>query len=246
MHRTSTRLGLFLGCVLLAACGGSSGNSAPSPPPAPITTIDEPTTVDLYPNESSVNPARLTVMVTAVGFVPVSMPIGFDTGSAGITLYAPSIFPASMLGADGFIFPSGETQMSYQGVTVTNQQGTRTYGSVLETRSENGNLGFATVTFWRCKRRGQDPSDARVFLLLDHRQSDGGGGPAAGPARLVWRRGYLRVDPRSEFGRTGRWISGVLDHQRRDLLRGQRAQVPRLCRGRACRVLVGTGHDSGL
>jgi hypothetical protein len=52
-----------------------------------------------------------------------------------------------MLGANGFIFPSGETQMSYKGVTVINQQGTRTYGSVLDTRSENGNLGFTTVTF---------------------------------------------------------------------------------------------------
>ena len=86
-------------------------------------------------------------MVTAVGSVAVSMPLAFDTGSAGITLYAPSIFPASMLGATGFIFPSGERQMSYGGITVTNQQGTRTYGSVLESRSQNGNLGFATVTF---------------------------------------------------------------------------------------------------
>jgi hypothetical protein len=87
------------------------------------------------------------MMVTAVGSLPVSIPLVFDTRSAGITLYAPSIFPTSMLGPDGFIFPSGETQMTYQGVTVTNQQGTRTYGSVLDTRNQDGNLGFATVTF---------------------------------------------------------------------------------------------------
>jgi hypothetical protein len=147
MHRISTRLGLALGYALLAACGGSSGGSEPSRPAVPITTIDEPSSLDLYPNGSSDNPARLTVMVTAVGSVPVSMPLGFDTGSAGITLYAPSIFPASMLGADGFIFPSGETQMSFEGITVTKQQGARTYGSVLDSRNENGNLGFATVTF---------------------------------------------------------------------------------------------------
>jgi hypothetical protein len=147
MHRTSARLGLALAYPLLAACGGSSGSSAPTPPDPPITTIKEPLTLDLYPNGSSENPARLTVMVTAVGSVPVAMPLGFDTGSAGITLYAPSVFPVSMLGAGGFIFPSGETQMSYAGIIVTNQQGTRTYGSVLNSRSENGNLGFATVTF---------------------------------------------------------------------------------------------------
>jgi hypothetical protein len=139
----SLALALALANAFLAACGGSSmGSSA-----APITTIDAPTAIELYPNESSENPARLTVMVTAVGTTPVSMPLGFDTGSAGITLYAPSIFPSSMLGANGFIFPSGETRMSYGGITVTNQQGTRLYGSVLNNRNENGNLGFATVTF---------------------------------------------------------------------------------------------------
>jgi hypothetical protein len=144
MYLTPARLGLALVNALLVACGDSSGNSAPA---APITTTGAPMTLDLYPNESSENPARLTVMITAVGSVPVSMPLGFDTGSAGITLYAPSIFPASMLGANGFIFPSGETQMSYGGITVTDQQGTRLYGSVFDNRNENGNLGFATVTF---------------------------------------------------------------------------------------------------
>jgi hypothetical protein len=147
VHLTPARLGLALVNALLVACGDSSGDSAPVAPVAPITTIEAPVTLDLYPNESSENPARLTVMVTGVGSVPVSMPLGFDTGSAGITLYAPSIFPASMLGANGFIFPSGETQMSYGGITVTDQQGTRLYGSVLDNRNENGNLGFATVTF---------------------------------------------------------------------------------------------------
>jgi hypothetical protein len=144
MHRISIRLSLVLINALLVACGGSSNGSKSAPP---IETIDAPTAIDLYPNQSSENPARLTVMVTAVGSTPVSMPLGFDTGSAGITLYAPSIFPASMLGANGFIFPSGQTQMTFGGITVTNQQGTRTYGSVLENRNENGNLGFTTVTF---------------------------------------------------------------------------------------------------
>lgn len=147
MHRALIPPGIAVVSLLLAACGGSAGGSASTPTAPPITTIDKPTTLDLYPNGSSGNPARLTVMVTAVGSAAVSMPLAFDTGSAGITLYAPSIFPASMLGATGFIFPSGESQMSYRGITVTNQQGTRTYGSTLDSRNQNGNLGFATVTF---------------------------------------------------------------------------------------------------
>lgn len=85
-------------------------------------------------------------MITEVGSVRVSMPLGFDTGSAGVTLYAPTIFPASMVNSSGFIFPAGETSMTYNGITVTNQQGTRTYGSV-STRAENGNIGYAQLTF---------------------------------------------------------------------------------------------------
>jgi hypothetical protein len=113
----------------------------------PVTgTIGQPTAINLYPNESSENAPRLTVMITAVGSVRVSMPLGFDTGSAGVTLYAPAIFPASMVNSSGFIFPAGETSMSYNGITVTSQQGTRTYGSV-STRAENGNLGYAQLTF---------------------------------------------------------------------------------------------------
>lgn len=64
-------------------------------------------------------------MVTQVGTVPVNMPLGFDTGSAGVTLYAQSIFAASMVTTSGFIFPAGQTSMTYNGITVTNLQGTR-------------------------------------------------------------------------------------------------------------------------
>jgi hypothetical protein len=85
-------------------------------------------------------------MVTSVGNVPVSMSLGFDTGSAGVTLYAQSIFPASMVSESGFVFPTGETSITYNGITVTNVQGTRDYGNN-NALVEYGNLGFATVTF---------------------------------------------------------------------------------------------------
>jgi hypothetical protein len=74
------------------------------------------------------------------------MPLIFDTGSAGVTLYAPSIFPASMVTAAGFVFPSGQTSITYNGITVTDQQGTRTYGST-NLRAQNGNIGYAQLTF---------------------------------------------------------------------------------------------------
>jgi hypothetical protein len=74
------------------------------------------------------------------------MPLVFDTGSAGVTLYAPSIFPSSMVSASGFVFAAGQTSITYNGITVTNQQATRSYGST-STRVQNGNIGYATLTF---------------------------------------------------------------------------------------------------
>lgn len=132
----------------LAGCGGSGSTSTPNPSPQPPspTTINSPTVINLYPHQSATEDPIFTVMATSVGNVPVSMPLGFDTGSAGVTLYAQSIFPASMVTESGFVFPSGQTSITYMGITVTNVQGTRSYGTLNQT-VEHGNLGFATLTY---------------------------------------------------------------------------------------------------
>jgi len=135
--------------LTLSACGGGdsagAGNSAPVSTAG--TTIAQPTVLNLYPNQSSVSDPEFTVFVTSVGSVPVRMPLGFDTGSAGVTLYAPSIFPASMVTSSGFVFPPGQTSISYNGITVTNVQGGRTYGNKSATWEQIGNLGFAQLSF---------------------------------------------------------------------------------------------------
>jgi len=131
--------------MILSACGGGSSSDL-APPVVVDGKLEKPATLNLYPNVSAATGTRLTVMVTSVGSVPVSMPLIFDTGSAGVTLYAPSIFPTGMVNAAGFVFPAGQTSISYNGITVTDQQGTRTYGSnVLHTQT--GNIGYAPLTF---------------------------------------------------------------------------------------------------
>jgi hypothetical protein len=75
----------------------------------------------------------------------VQLPVAFDTGSAGVTLNALSIFPSTMVTPTGFIFPQGQTSMSFEGITVTNEQGTRSYGGSTG-KTEIGNIGYATVT----------------------------------------------------------------------------------------------------
>lgn len=144
-------LGQWLAVLLFAsgvtACGGSAGSGIISPiASTQPTTLESPTPINLYPHQSATEDPLFTLMVTAVGGVPVSMPLGFDSGSAGVTLYAQSIFPASMVSASGFVFPNGETSISYNGITVTNLQGTRSYGTLNQT-VEHGNLGFAMLTF---------------------------------------------------------------------------------------------------
>src|SRR5581483_5591958 len=130
--------------VMLAACGGGSSNS--NSLASPTGVIEKPVTLNLYPNQSASSVPRLTVMVTAVGSTTVNIPAVFDTGSAGVTLYAPNVFPSSMVTANGFVFAEGQTSLTYNGITVTNQQGTRTYGTT-NLRRQSGNLGFATLTF---------------------------------------------------------------------------------------------------
>jgi hypothetical protein len=157
--RRLTELGRIWQCTLagcaalvIAGCGGSGGSdgsAASSPSPS---TVASPAVINLYPvaaTSSGSSGATLYVLVNAVGEHTGTFPLVFDTGSAGITLNALSIFPSSMVTSSGFVFPSGETSITYQGITVTNQQGTHSYGGSSSSTGTTytGNLGYATVTF---------------------------------------------------------------------------------------------------
>ena len=134
--------------LTVAACGGGSNGSVPPPPPPTSTgTIPRSMIMDLYPVQSSSTGPRLFVMVTAVGSQAVNMPLAFDTGSAGITLYAEDIFPSTLVSSAGFVIPEGQSSITYNGITVTNQQGVRKYGNATNGRSQTGNIGYSTITF---------------------------------------------------------------------------------------------------
>lgn len=131
---------LICALVLLCSCN-SHFDFAP-------TFTGQPMTLSIYSADTtSNNPARLYILVTGVGSHRVRLPLAFDTGSSGVTLNALALFPSSMVTSSGFIFPPGQSKFSYDGITVTNQNGTRVYGSPTTGRTEVGNLGFATVTF---------------------------------------------------------------------------------------------------
>ena len=125
----------------LTGCGsGGSNSTTNSKPPTP-----QPTVVNLYPVGYATNP-RIFVMITNVGSVSTSLPLAFDTGSAGMTMNALSLFPSSIVTASGFNFAGGESSITYNGITVTPVQGRRSYGGS-NGRTQIGNLGFAEISF---------------------------------------------------------------------------------------------------
>ena len=130
--------------LMVAGCGGSDGSAATTSP----STVASPAVINLYPVAgSSGTGAVLYVLVKAVGDHSGTFPMLFDTGSAGITINALSIFPSSMVTSSGFVFSPGETSITYQGITVTDQQGTHGYGGGSTATTYTGNIGYATVTF---------------------------------------------------------------------------------------------------
>jgi hypothetical protein len=138
----------------LSGCGGSSQAPTPAPPPPPSPSVVQgPTVLNLYPDAS--DGTRLFVFVTAVGSQTqgMALPLAFDTGSSGITIYAPSAFPnmatpctTDMPTGCGFTFPAGQHSITFDNVTVTDVQATRCYGGAAG-HAQTGNIGFAPVTF---------------------------------------------------------------------------------------------------
>ena len=138
----------------LSGCGGSSQAPTPAPPPPPSPSVVQgPTVLNLYPDAS--DGTRLFVFVTAVGSQTqgMALPLAFDTGSSGITIYAPSAFPnmatpctTDMPTGCGFTFPAGQHSITFNNITVTDVQATRCYGGALG-HAQTGNIGFASVTF---------------------------------------------------------------------------------------------------
>ncbi|MDR5835189.1 hypothetical protein [Caballeronia sp. LZ034LL] len=91
--------------------------------------------------------SRLIIPVVALGSetLPTPSPLILDTGSAGMAINAQDVFPADMVSTNGFVFPPGQSMLTYHGIIVTNVQAKKVYGD--GSHAEYGNIGFATVRF---------------------------------------------------------------------------------------------------
>jgi hypothetical protein len=137
---------LFLGLlclIIFAASCGKSDNATPAITATPIGKIG------LYEFQSGLN-KRIFIPITPVGATPigtVTLPLYaiFDTGSTGLTLDANGLIPASMITSAG-ITVTGDSVV-VNGITITKQTATVSFGDATASTKEYGNLAYATFTF---------------------------------------------------------------------------------------------------
>jgi hypothetical protein len=158
MSYAKSRHALVTAALAGAACiEGCNSGSEPANTLVPESEISQPTVINLYPDNSTADVLpRLFLPIVSLGTntLPLPQPVALDTGSAGMTFYAPAAFPSNMVTpcltdsepVCGFVFPTGQSTLTYEGITVTDRQAYRCYGASLG-RTEIGNLGYAQVTF---------------------------------------------------------------------------------------------------
>jgi hypothetical protein len=129
--------GLFLS-MLIISCKKDHTTPTPTiPAVVPIATLG------LYEVDSSIY-KRVFIPITKVGTVNVTYYSVFDTGSTGMTVDATGLLPASMITSSG-ITVAGDS-VTVNGITVTPQQATISFGNSQSEIQEYGNLAYTTVT----------------------------------------------------------------------------------------------------
>ncbi len=83
-------------------------------------------------------------MISKVGTRNVTYPLVFDTGSAGMTIDAAGILPASMITSNGITVPGDS--ITVNGITVTPEEAVIAFGNAQNEIQEYGNLAYTTVT----------------------------------------------------------------------------------------------------
>ena len=102
-------------------------------------------TLGLYEVDNSID-KRVFIPITKVGTQTVSYYSVFDTGSAGMTIDATGLLPASMITSSGITITPGADSLTVNGITVTSQEATIAYGDNQSEIQEYGNLAYTTVT----------------------------------------------------------------------------------------------------
>jgi hypothetical protein len=125
--------------IIISSCKKEPVTPPPIVTPAPTSLA----TLGLYEVDSSIY-KRVFIAITKVGTQTVNYPLVFDTGSAGMTIDADKILPASMITNSGLVVPGDSVTVN--GITVTTQEAVVSYGNAQAGTQEYGNLAYAPVT----------------------------------------------------------------------------------------------------
>jgi hypothetical protein len=180
-------------CVISQGGGTVAGANVGNVDVACNTVISSPTAVGIYPVATAPDGySHAYVPVTMVGNNPVSINATLDTVSAGVVLNAFDVVPSSTVSINGFNFPAGQSTITYNGITVTNNvmttylngQGAginlgvvpfiNTYSTNGPPIAATGNLAYAQVTFGSAEA----VTTAVIPILLVYQVSTGANGPA--------------------------------------------------------------------
>jgi len=130
--------------ALLVLVAASCSKNNPAPKPITNTVVDaKPVTFGLIEYGTGTD-SRIFIPITQVGTKTVNYPLVFDTGSTGLTLDATDILPPSMITSSGIQITGDSVVVN--GITVTSQTSTMSYGDANAPTVEYGNLAYAAFT----------------------------------------------------------------------------------------------------
>jgi hypothetical protein len=159
---------LFCGIILIILANSCSKDKVVVKPIATNNSV----TLGLYQYGVDTG-KRVFIPITKVGTQNVNYFSVFDTGSAGMTIDAHDIIPASMITSTGFNFTGDSVVVN--GITITSQQSIISYGNNTGLTKEYGNLAYAPITIGD---QNGSTSAKRVPIFLYYKVVDGSTGKA--------------------------------------------------------------------
>lgn len=154
--------------VMATACKKSDNTPAPVAPPTPLATLG------LYQLSSGEN-KRLYIPISQIGTKSVQYFGIFDTGSSGLTMDAHGLVPDEMITTQGLQVAGDSVVVN--GITITNQKATMSYGDLTSSTKEYGNLAYAPITIGNS---AGSATTKRIAFFLYYKVVDGTGKEISG------------------------------------------------------------------
>ncbi len=243
--------------IFSASSKGSGFAKAGNYPDTAVTVLNKPVKINVYPviNKSNSN-AKIYIETMGIGNKPIVLPMIFDTGSAGVSIYAEAVFPESIVDTTGFKFKNGKDTIQYMGITITKLNIQKTYGAAGKTVTRvTGNIGYASLTVGDSS--GAVKMQRIPILFFYNKLANGkqrvnninsifGVDPAYGNAQQIANpvNLYREISPFKYLNYSGGLIAGYkLD---KIILTGCNIRVPGDCTPKALLTIGLTAQDESL